>query len=135
MQACSFRHFHYVFRSSTLHSNSYTHIPAVSTPRKEWLIQSSYQSQTHCLVFALCFSLFRFIQPCKGCRLCSLLLSGYHIKAIHTSNIHPFWCFPFFATPYFFLAFQWSVFLFLRRVFPKKNNHDLPRHPVKVQVV
>ena len=72
MQACSFRHFHYVFRSSTLHSNSYTHIPAVSTPRKEWLIQSSYQSQTHCLVFALCFSLFRFIQPCKGCRLCSL---------------------------------------------------------------
>ena len=119
LPVCPFRHFHSVFRSSTLHSNSFTTIPAISTPRKEWLIQSSYQSQTHCLVFALCFSLFRFILPCKLCRLCSLLLSGYHIKAIHTSNIHPFGAFLSLPPLTFSNAFQWSVFFFCDEFTPE----------------
>ena len=45
MQACSFRHFHYVFRSSTLHFNSFAVISA-SAPHVRYA-RSFYEPKIH----------------------------------------------------------------------------------------
>lgn len=89
MQACSFRHFHYVFRSSTLHSKSYIHTPAVSTPRKRWFHFVSHQISTRIRWLVL------FCHVCQQSCLCTLqtLQSSVsvfiRIKSTLTSDIFP----------------------------------------------
>ena len=56
-------------------------------------------------------------------------------KHPHIRYLSPFGVLTSFHHPLLFPRLPVVCFLFLRRVFPKKNNHDLPRHPVKVQVV
>lgn len=125
-------HFHSVFRTSTLHFNSFATISAPA-PRVRYA-HSFYEPKIHphCSVLAYRRRAVDFPTSCNLRKSVFFNLCNLCPISNHKSNIHPFWSSH--SLPYLtFPTLSSGLFPFSATSLPHKNNHDLPHHPIKVQ--
>lgn len=132
MQILPLIHFHSVFRTSTLHFNSFAAISA-SAPHVRYA-RSFYEPKIHphCSVLAYRRRAVDFPTSCNLRKSVFFNLCNLCPISNHKSNIHPFWSSH--SLPYLtFPTLSSGLFPFSATSLPHKNNHDLPHHPIKVQ--